>query len=416
MTITKQANKYLLCWASCVLGALALIAWLNWFINPFSIFDAPAVAGINANKPNYVAHLRLTHPYRIENLQPECTIFGTSRAGRGLAPDQPALAGLGCYNVAVPSVSMYEIRRYFQHVQAIKPQKLVILSLDLRVFHPEPDTSGAFSESRLAVTADGQNQFNLFSAKLPDLASSLLSVSGLQASLSTVRKQSWGKDTLAANGFWQPLTDDFDHIKTFRFYTRSYVQQFKEMQQNIDGFRKSLDDFRQLLRQAYVEGVEVKLIIHPAHAWYWQTLWLSDLWPRFEAMQQEIVNINAEEALRAGHQPNQIWDFSGSYGPALEAVPAQPSQLMHWFWEPAHYKKTLGYLVMDRVMGVRSGNAEFADFGARLDSGGLPEYQAKLRGLQESYATNYPADAAAIGTIVKQAATEMDSTAAKVDP
>lgn len=411
MTITKQANKYLLCWASCVLGTLALIALLNGFVDPFSIFGAPSIAGVNANKPNFVGHLRLTHAYRVEKREPECTIFGTSRAGRGLSPDQPALAALGCYNMAVPSMSMYEIRRYFQHVQAIKPQKLAILSLDLRVFHPEPDTSGAFSESRLAVTADGQRQFNLFSAKLPDLASSLLSVSGLQASLSTVRKQSWGKDTLAANGFWQPLTDDFDHIKTFRYYTRNYVQQFKEMRQNEVGFRKSLDDFRRLLRDAYAAGVEMKLLIHPAHAWYWQTLWLSDLWPRFEVLQREIVAINADEALRAGHQAYPIWDFSGSYGPTLEQVPTQQGQRMHWFWEPAHYKQTLGYWLLDRLLGSQPGTAGFNDFGVRLDIVDIEAYQAKLRGLQVSYAAHYPDDAALIQAIVNEAIADSKSVA-----
>lgn len=414
MTTTKQANNYLVCWASCVLVGMALIALLNWWVDPFSIFNAPTIAGINANKPGFVGHLRLTHAYRVEKLEPECTIFGTSRAGRGLSPDQPALAGLGCYNMAVPSMSMYEIRRYFQHVQAIKPQKLAILSLDLRVFHPEPDTSGAFSELRLAVTADGQKQFNLFSAKLPDLASSLLSISGLQASLSTVRKQSWGKDTLAANGFWQPLTEDFDHIKTFRYYTRNYVQQFKEMRQNEAGFRKSLDDFRYLLRDAYSAGVEMKVLIHPAHAWYWQTLWLSDLWSRFEEMQREIVAINAEEASRAQHQPYPIWDFSGSYGPTLEPVPSEQGKPMYWFWEPAHYKKTLGYKLLDRIMGSQPSTGGFNDFGVRLDIADLQAYQAKLRGLQVSYAAQYPDDAATIQSIANDA--NADSRRAVIAP
>lgn len=413
MTITKQANRYLLCWTSCVLGALALVACLNWLVNPFSIFDAPAISGFNANKTNYVSHLRLTHAYRVERLKPECVVLGTSRAGRGLSPDHPALAALNCYNVAVPAMNMYEIRRYFQHAQAVKPQKLAILSLDMRVFHPESDISGAFSESRLAVNAEGQRQFNLFSARLPDLASSLISVSALQASLTTIRKQSWGKDTLAANGFWLPLTEEFDHAKTFDYYTRSYVQQFKEMQQNVDSFQRSLNEFRLLLREAYSDGVDMKLLIHPAHAWYWQTLWLSNLWPRFEAMQQQIVEINAEEAKLAGRQAYPVWDFSGSYGPTLEPLPAAPGKAMYWFWEPAHYKKTLGYLLLDKVMGIDGGDSRFANFGARLDEGGSPAHQAKLRRWQEDYVRNYANDANAIQAIVNDATYKMNQKTLK---
>ncbi len=406
----KQANNYLRCWSGCVVGLLSLVAGMNWFVNPFSIFNPPAIPHFNVYKPDYASHLRLTHVYRVENLKPDCIVLGTSRAGRGLSPNHPSLANLNCYNMAVPSASMYQLHRSFQHAQAINPQKLVILTLDLRVFHPENDTSGAFSDKRLIVDEAGEKQFNLFSARLPDLASSLISISALQASLTTIRKQSWVKDTLATNGFWLPLTDEFDHVKTFNFYTRTYVGQFKEMRQNLAGFQKSLDDFRLLLREAYAQNVEMKLIIHPAHAWQWQTLWLSDLWSRFETMKYQMVEINAQEASRASLQPYPIWDFSGSYGPALEPVPTKQSALMHWFWEPAHYKQTLGDLILDRVFEEKSSSdAAFTDFGARLDSGGLEPHLAKLRGFQEVYATNHPIDMAKIQSIVNEAQNSLNN-------
>ncbi|MBD9355705.1 hypothetical protein [Methylomonas albis] len=399
----KQANNYLRCWSSCVIGLLLLVAGFNWFVNPFSIFNAPAIPHFNANKPDYASHLRLTHVYRVENLRPNCVFLGTSRAGRGLSPNHPLLANLNCYNMALPSASMYQLRRGFQHAQAINPQKLVILTLDLRVFHPETDTSGAFSDMRLAVDENGEKQFNLFSARLPDMASSLISVSALQASLTTIRKQSWVKDTLATNGFWLPLTDEFDHVKTFDFYTRTYVGQFKEMRQNSTGFQKSLDEFRLLLREAHTQNVELKLIIHPAHAWQWQTLLLSDLWSRFETMKYQMVEINAQEASWANQQPYPIWDFSGSYGPSLEPVPTKQGELMHWFWEPAHYKQVLGDLILDRVLGEKPPtDAAFADFGARLDNGGLEIHLTKLRGLQDIYAAGHPIDMAKIQSIVNE--------------
>ena len=59
--------------------------------------------------------------------KPGCILLGTSRTGRGLDPDQPALRQLDCYNMALPSVSLYEMRRYFQHAQTAQR---VILALD----------------------------------------------------------------------------------------------------------------------------------------------------------------------------------------------------------------------------------------------------------------------------------------------
>ena len=398
----KQESRYLRWLTGGILGLMSMAAGLNWFVNPFSVFDAPVISDFNANKPDYVNYLRLTHAYRIERLKPECILLGTSRTGRGLSPDHPALKDLKCYNMALPAMSLYEMRRYLQHAQAIRPQKLVILALDLRIFNPEPGANAAFSDARLRVDSNGQRQFNLFSAQLPDLASSLISMSALQASVTAVRKQSWVKDTLAPDGFWEPLTDQWDHIKTFPFYTRTGAQQFEEMLKNEDIFRKNVEELRLLLRETYGRGTDVKLIIHPAHAWHWQTLWLSGLWPRFEAMKRQLMGINAEEAIRANHKAYPVWDFSGTYGPALESIPTKQGDAMRWVWEPGHYKQALGDVLLNRVMGIDMEDPELAGFGVKLDEAGLESHLAHLRTLQEQYAVNYPDDVARIRTLMKE--------------
>jgi len=384
---------------------MLMVAGLNWMVNPFSVFDTPAIPRFNVNKPDYVSYLRLTHAYRVERLKPECILLGTSRTGRGLVPAHPALANWKCYNMALPAMSMYEMRRFLQHAQAVQPQKLVILALELRIFNPESDTdtSDAFFDSRLRVDSDGHRQFNLFSAQLPDLASSLVSMSALQASITTVRKQSWVKDTLAPDGYWEPLTERWDHAKTFLVYTRKSAQQFKVMQQNEDVFRKNLEELRLLLRETYGRSTEVKLVIHPSHVWHWQTLWLSDLWPRFETMKRQLVSINAEEAVRAGRKAYPVWDFSGAYGPALEPIPARQGETMRWFWEPVHYKRALGNVLLNRVMDVDMNDPELADFGVRLDEAGLEDHLTRLRTLQEAYAANHPDEVAKIRALMAEA-------------
>ncbi len=388
-----------------IAGLMALTAASNWLVNPFSIFDSPAIHGFNANKPGYVDHLRLTHVYRVNRLQPECILLGTSRTGRGLSPNHPSLADLNCYNLALPAISLYEMRRYLQHAQAVRPQKLVILSVDFRTFNTGPDTSGAFSETRLRVNSEGERQFNVFSSRLPDMASSLVSTSALLASLTTIRKQAWVKDTLAADGYWAPLTDRYDHLAAFGAYTLNSTRRFAEMRNNDEVFHSNTDELRQLLRDAYGNGADVRLLIPPSHAWHWQTLWLSGLWPGFEEMKRQLLSINEAEARRAGRKAFPLWDFSGAYGPALEQLPTTQTGTMHWFWEPVHYKRALGDKLLDKMMHAATEHdaPDMAGFGVLLKGQELESHLGRLRAMQRTYAASHPDDVARIKASMDQA-------------
>src|SRR5262249_45925825 len=154
------------------------------------------------------------------------------------------------------------------------------------------DTTGAFSELRLDVDANGRSQFNLFSAKLPDLASVLLSLSTLQSSLKTVRQQEWATDTLARNGYWVRLNKQYNHRLAFLAYTRDSLSRFDDMSKHDTIFVDSYRELRTLLRMAYASDAEVWLLISPSHAWHWQALELFGLWPRFEEIKRSMVTIN----------------------------------------------------------------------------------------------------------------------------
>jgi hypothetical protein len=325
--------------------------------------------------------------------------LGTSRVGRGLDPNHEALREFDCYNMALPSVSLYEMRRYFQHAQAARQ---VIVGLDFRVFGTPTDATGAFSEARLDVDADGNRQFNLFSAKLPDLARALLSLPALQSSLKTVRQQDWWAETLAPNGYWLRLRDQYDHGAAFVAFTRESLTRFADMRKSEMVFANSYRELRTLLRAAYTSDAEVWLLISPSHAWHWEALELSGLWPQFEAIKRNVVQINTEESSRAGRPAFAVWDFSGSYGPSLEPVPTSAIAKMRWYWEPVHYKRELGDLMLNRILrDVRS--PEWPEFGVRLEPGNLEAHLATLRDLQRAYAAEHPDVIAGIRALLAKA-------------
>lgn len=393
-----MATNYIRTFVIACFACVAVVTGVNYAVDPFSVFGTPRITGFNANKVDFLEHLRMTNVYTVERVKPKCIILGTSRAGRGLSPDHPALAGTQCYNMALPGISLYEMRRYFQHAQAIQPLKQAILALDFREFNTAPDRSGAFAEARLAVDRDGIAQFNLFSAYLPDLADVLLSTNALLSSLQTVRQQSWVSINLATNGYWQSLTDNYDHAAAFNAYTRNDFRRFEEFAHGDAIFSQNADDLRALLRTAYQSNIQVSLLISPSHAWHWETLHQSGLWPRFEEMKRMIVTINHEEATRAGKAEYQVWDFTGAVRPSFEQVPAGNKQkAMHWYWEPVHYKRALGDAVLSRVLSDQTPtDPDLAGFGTQITPANLEEHLYHLRTLQKQYEETHPEDVARI--------------------
>ena len=398
----RPENRYLVWLCASAVLLLSAVGATNFLVDPYGTFGITVLGRMSAIKPDFVESLRMTRVYAVARKKPRCILLGTSRTGRGLDPGSAALSGLDCYNMALPSLAMYEARRYFQHAQAIRPLERVILALDPRVFATHIDTTGAFSEDRLAVDADGRPQFNLFSAKLPDLASTLLSLQATQSSAKTIRRHGWAGDSLAPDGFWIKVVDRYDYQAAFAAYMRDTITVFADMREGDELVAGSLGEFQKLLRAAAASKVDVLILFSPSHAYHWQALELAGLWRQFEDVKRNVVRISYEEASRAGRPPFPVWDFSGAYGPNLEPVPTSSNGQMNWYWESVHYKAELGNLMVDRMLrGLVS--PDYPSFGVQLSPDNIELHLVNLRAHQQQYAAQHPDVVAAIKAIMGQA-------------
>lgn len=353
-------RRYLvICFAAAFTGGL-LIGALNRVIDPYTLFGSRKIEGVNVHKADFVKHLRLTNAYAPVRLKPDCLILGTSRAARGLSPDHPALAGLHCYNLALPSVSVYEILRYVQHAHAVRPLKKILIALDFRVFSQLEDNR-EFSESRMIVTSEGKPNRAFDLAYLADAVSALWSMDAVVSSLRTVRFQGWQKMTLADNGQWLNLDDRQDHAAAFAAYTRNTYDRFRDYRRKGLRLERNGEHFAELLRFAHREHIDVHLMVSPSHAWHWETMNLAGLWQQFEEIKRLLVRINGDEAERAAAEPFPLWDFSGPNAITTEVVPLDSKASMHWFWESVHYKPALGNLVMNSIFGYGPDAGEGGD-------------------------------------------------------
>ena len=104
--------------------------------------------------------------------------------------------------------------------------------------------------------------------------------------------------------------------------------------------------------------------------------WRAGLWPRIEELKEQLTDMVA----RKDHGV-VLWDFMDYSSYSTEPVP--PAGDRHtptkWFWEGAHFKKSLGHLIIARINGAPS-----PDFGTTLTPDTVAARNAEVRAQRDA--------------------------------
>lgn len=376
----------------------------NLIVNPFAIFPTPAIAGVTARKTEFFKHIRLVKAYQLRDAKPEIVLAGNSRVDMAFDPQHPALRGYAgkAYNSALAGATIYEVLRYLQHAHRLKSVTLAVVGLDRSMFEfkAQPD----FDEAILATSADGGA--SVFPAA--NLVRTAMSLDTLIASTETLRRQ---RDENArqfrADGMRLP--ESADHaIAVAPGHRVAFTRELTTRVQNIANpklvvqYEQMLGYFRQLLRYCRAERIKLILFIHPLHAWDIENEWLLDRGETGEQWKRDLAKIVAAEA-DVGSAAFPLWDFSGYNTVTMEPVPAREEKetLMRYFWEPRHYKKLTGDLILDRVLNFRSETRTLPDdFGVMLSQDNVERLIETARVQRQDYQRRYRADTMEIRRLV----------------
>jgi hypothetical protein len=378
---------------------LTVIILMNYFVDPYSIFDSPTWEGINANKPELFKHLRLTKAHAVKARKPDALVIGSSRTEHGLDPEHPGLfPEFNTYNLALNGATIYENLRYFQHANAERRLKKVVLAIDFFQFNAYRPNAPDFSEERLSSDILGERR-NI--AMMTDMLETLASVDVTLASLRTLFQQSNRQNVILPRG--QVEQPDKEAIMMMRggrheaalFSELNYVTHlyFPRPHKKFDfvsedGTINTFDYFRRILEEVHRSKIEFYILISPAHARQWELTARAGLWDKWEAWKREVVRLNEEVARERRRKPFPLWDFSGFNTYTMEAVPAlgDKKTMMRWFWESSHYRKELGDLVLDRVLNYSDPGRQIAhDFGVMLTSENIERHLESLREAHRHY-------------------------------
>lgn len=409
-------RRYLATLAAATVGLIAAAAVLSWAVDPFGYFGTPRVEGFNARKTEAAAFTALTKAGQVTRAQPQVVLFGTSRVDIGFDPLHPVWASRQqrVYNYGLPDASVLSAREQLAHVLALSPVKSVVVGIEFQDFLrgalPAPGATDEVKQRFIDLAQDPQAWPRVRRQWL-DAGSATATLPALLASAATIAAQHRARggdvsplgltserpyrELVAREGqnalFVQKNRDlAAARVKAAQRLERPDAPRFVEMQA-LEGF----------LAFARERGVQVTLVVPPYHAHFLEIVDAAGLWPVFEDWKRRLVGeVERHNAAAAGAAPVALWDFAIYDERTTEAVPPAGDRRtqLRWFWEPVHFSKALGDVIVRRITG-----AEATGFGAELNAGNIEAWLAADRGRRDAYRTLRATEVAGLVELVRSA-------------
>ncbi|MCF6337465.1 MAG: hypothetical protein L3J84_05875 [Gammaproteobacteria bacterium] len=398
---------------------LITTAGLNYLVDPYGLFGTSRIAGFNEKKPTANTRVRVVKPYQVTRVQPHALIIGNSRPEMGLDPDHECwpVEKRPVYSLTTPGASVYMQMRQTQHALASTPANLIIVGVDFLDFLVTPENHAdpyqwppavREFEHRLSVTTTGQDNDTYWRQSIRDYVTTVFSLDTLEDSLQTIASQGNINASNQTERGFNPARDYLDIIHSegqavlFRQKNDQVISTLLGKNWSIyhAGTRWSRDfeALKQLMETSKKHDAELILFINPYHAQYLESIRQTGKWSLFEQWKRELVK------LADNYTNNAIWDFSGynAYTTEAESVD-KTTNVMDWFWEPAHYRKELGDLMLNRMLGNYCPKETVKpEFGSLISVANIELHLTRQRAAAQTYVANNPLVITKIQKLVSQ--------------
>ena len=382
---------------------LASAAVFNFIVDPYSIFGMPRRAGFNAQKPNADSHTGMVKTYQLERVSPRTVLIGSSKVDIGLDPDHPAWpqSARPVYNYGVPGSGVLGAFHQLQRAAEAGQLRTAIIGLELEAFL-DPRVAPGNS----AMQPDGDRA----SQRLIDSIRATLTLRALFDSIDTVLEQ---RRPNLGDVNEHGLTNDgpLDRVARADGYYDLFARKNAEIISKTERAARALADtppwdiadleyVRAIMGYCRERNIRLYFFIHPHHANLLEIIDRTGLWDRFEFWKIALARLVEEYRLQAGSPPIVLWDFASYDGYTTEAIPARGDRnsAMKWFWEPSHYKKALGDIMLSRMLGESEAN-----FGAELTSFSIDRRLAGIREARRAYREANPGEVEQIAEMARKA-------------
>ncbi len=366
-------SRFLATWSMALVVMLVLAAGFNAAINPYELFPWQRIAGINGYKPGTRNHVALAKAYQVERARPVTVILGSSRVYYVMNAASPLWpeADRPVYNYGIVGSNLSQLMfRELRQAWGTGRLRHAVAILDVPAFlAPDPPDDHGPDERRLKFLDDGTINPDRNSQYFNDAFLSVLTMGALIDSVKTVMARE-GDDTvldLRSDGTANPA-DFIDVVRAEgvnALFTQkdvfdlSRANEFKRALADWNGPMPNIARVREMIQFCLDHDVSLTLILGPTHADQMEIYRQTGLWPYIERLKVDLAKLVAE-----AHSPTiTAWDFV-EYAPyTTETVPPPGDRAarLRWFWEPVHFQRALGEVMLQRVF-----QGTPADFGAPL--------------------------------------------------
>jgi hypothetical protein len=380
----NNSIKFLLIFFLSTTQVLLLIGGFNWWVDPYGVYHPKEY---KAKSPIWMSkQLRLAKAYRVKQLKPLGIVIGASTSQLGIDPSHLGWDSniVPRYNLSLPGANLYESFRYFQHSHAFNPPKQILIGLDFISFNIFSPLSDDFNEEYVTVSRDWENQDN----RLLNFGLTLYSLSAIKASQKKIIYREAG--THLYNGTELSDTNKIE-LRNNRLAimgsAKNYVSRllFPPPTHRFcldDGVGKnsSFQLLIDILEISKKEGADVRLFIQPTHAYLLEVFKIMEVMDDYNHWQYKLITL--VESVNQKYPESKefpLWNFGGYNSVTMEKVPSRenPNQDMLWYYDVAHFNKSLGDMIQDRIFNFNSnGKVVPEDFGTQVNAGNFIRYQA----------------------------------------
>jgi hypothetical protein len=363
-----SAKTYLLRAAIFSLLICLIVLGLNFTVDPYGITGVRRMPHLNQYKVDINEHTGLMKKYQPLFRQHNALIVGNSRVELGISPSHHCFSdnGMDVYNLGIPGTDVPTQLAYALNVVYEQPIKTVFLSLDFTDFiSPLPESHHVEASilrqptGEFRLTALGESNSDYPRIYFLDHLKALFSLDALVASSRTIVLQDIASADRDDSGF-NPARD-FEEAVRIEGPRALFDQKMLDLQRKYSTvwylrdtdarLNPAFEDLDMFLAITAARGIRVYLFTNPFHEKFWEMLQGEGHMPLYEDWTRSIENLVKR------HEGGSVvfWNFSEDSFYIHETVPAErvKSGPLQWFWEPAHYRRQLGDLMVNAMLSDR---------------------------------------------------------------
>ncbi|MCX4026810.1 hypothetical protein H0A36_01405 [Endozoicomonas sp. SM1973] len=373
-----NAKQYLskVLWLGGCLASMVIL--FNWLVDPYLLFGTPRISGLNYYKADINNYVRVTKAYQPSKMSWDTLIVGNSRVEMGLDPTHQCFQGRQVYNLAVPGASIKMQLHYALNLIYQKDIKEIYLGVDFTDFligqveyDNQQKEDRLYTVQRMKYTKNGDRNTIYQWQYLIDNYQSLFTLNALFSSFKTVIQQIPTASDRTNNGF-NPARDYLTVINTegaVALFSQKLPQLDVRLSRPTYLFDKAgnrsnkFDELAAFLQITKQRKIKINIFTNPFHNNYWNLINKYNHTTNYQQWQQMLLDV-----LEVSKHPFlAFWDFANDrrFGNEQPTMVKTKGEALQWFWEPSHYRKSLGDIMLN-VMNQPNCNIASEQFGAQL--------------------------------------------------